>query len=290
MKIIAMISLIAFVNFVLAAGYPAEIQAGESLTISGFGIKTAAFKPYMEEGQIAFFMNKAAAVNVELQDKDFNLVRSLAFMGKGKEGENFIAWNGRHEQGKNTIVYTGRDDQGEFVKSGRYIFSVTAMAEDGTSAIISKEVEIEFAAPKGIEFKPHVTEIEGKAKKMYPSEEPTKITMEDGYTRTCIGGPFFCLPLATAGWLIVATIGIIPLLVGNESDRTFAKDVWSAPFKAKTWKEIFDLKTVPDPEEYAKIKQEIDEDNAELAAEIAKRNREIDEDNLTIVVKMKVVD
>jgi hypothetical protein len=174
-KMMAKLSLMLFVHFITFSYYPAQAQ--ESLIITGFRVKTPVFKPYREKGRISFFLNMDASINVEIQDKEFNLVRSIVFMGDGVEGENVIAWD-------------GRDEQGEFVKSGQYIFSITAQADNGSSTIISKDVAIEFDAPMGTEFKTYVTEIEGKPKKPHVHEAPEKFKAKSclAPTGSCLGG------------------------------------------------------------------------------------------------------
>jgi hypothetical protein len=254
-KAAAEISLLVFVHFILLGYYYPTAQAQESLIITGFQVKTPEFRPYREMGQITFFLNQDASINVEIQDKEFNLVRSIVFMGNGVEGENVVTWD-------------GRDEQGEFVKSGQYIFSITAQANNGSSAIISKDVAIDFKAPFGTEFKPHITEIEGKPKKPHVNEAPERMKITgSNITCTCISA------------IILLPFALMTLLedILTKNTATHGHIV----YYEKDYKGL------------AEANREIDEYNAEIEAEIAQRNKEIDEYNEnvrdSIVIKMKLV-
>ncbi|MBI5787972.1 MAG: hypothetical protein HZA78_03850 [Candidatus Schekmanbacteria bacterium] len=309
-RIIAQTTLLLFVNFIICSYCPITAHAQESLNITGLAINAPAFKPYREQGEFSFFLSRNASVNIELQDRDFNLVRSIALMAEKKEGENLIAWD-------------GKDEQGRFVKSGEYIFSVTAMAEDGSSVNISKDVTIEFVAPMGTEFKAHLSMVEGKTKKQHISTNDASRELKVGES---------CLPAIGSCILGPALLALVPALynAGKEQDERAPKDTQKERDDAKYTGEVYSFfpcifgatltyvgfnyaKTgieditsentewsahvfyyKPDYKKLARMNREIDEYNAGIDAEIAQRNREIDAHNErvreSVIIKIRLTE
>lgn len=273
-KSMAKISLLLFVHFILFTCYPTNVFAQENLIITGFQVKTPEFKPYREDGQVSFFLNVDASINVEIQDKNFNLTRSIELMGDGVEGENIIAWD-------------GRDEQGEFIRTGQYIFSIAAQADDGSTGILSKEVEIKLEAPRGTEFKTHVTEIEGEPKKdSYSYINPPEKTVWGEFVE--MQGKVF----DTIGYGMGVGDG-----KGNvdHTKKNYLFGCLFSPIAIPFTCLLSPFLSTPDTDHklIAKLNREIDEDNAEIDAEIAEENKEIDEDNDkvkdSVVIKMTLI-
>jgi len=253
-KRVSLIRILFFVwlTFTLNISFPQRALA-EGLAISGLQFKTTEFKPYLEKGQFSYFLNQPASVTVEIQDNDFNLVRKIQFMKMEEAGENIIMWD-------------GKDEKGNFIKSGEYFLSVNAMGGQAMAVASSIGMKISLDAPAVKDFRMHVSQLEGRQKKQYPIETPTRLKSKN-WCATCLR------PLV---WPIGTVLATILVLSGEWAD---ARDVW---FSTKAQKEFFSLESVLDLEKYEKMKKDVDEHNAKIDAEIAKHNREIDAYNQKI--------
>ena len=228
--------------------YPEKIYA-ESLTFSGLRCKTPEFKPYLEKGKFSYFLNQPATVTAEIQDKDFSLIRKLQFMKMEKAGENVILWD-------------GKDDKNDFIKSGEYVLSVRAVGDSASAVAASMEMKIAFNAPKGTVLKEHVSQIEGKEKKEYPNEVPTKFEPK---------GCFLEPPLFILMSPLTLLLFLGAFFTGEMKDFF---SIFTKPF--------FGFTNDPDYKKYEKIKQKIDEHNAKIDSEIVQNNCQIDNYNQKI--------
>ncbi len=256
-RTISLVAVFFFTWLSCTLCYPQKGNA-ESLTISGLQCKTNEFKPYLEKGEFTYFLSQPAAVTVEIQDKEFNLIRKVQFMKIEEAGESVILWD-------------GRDEKGEFIKSWEYILSVNLMGSEGSAVAASMEMKIAFNAPKGTDLKEHVSQIEGKEKKEYPKEVPTKWRSKDK-AQTCVRIGMY--PIYAIGVIISFPWWLIYCLYEKEKKERIKEFI--SIFSIYENIDFFGLEKVPNNEKYEKIKKEIDEYSAEIDAEIADENHKID--------------
>ena len=214
--------------------YPGKVSAEEPLSISGLAVETKSFRPYREKGKFSFFLNRTAQVTAEIQDSDFNLVRTLALLEPGISGKNNLEWD-------------GKDEKGKLIEDGKYILTMSAMTDDGSSALISKEVSFDLDASEGAEFKTIIFKIEGKDKKPHIHEAPEKMKINWDFFQCLVGICLFPISIP-----VVYVPDILNKNTGEGAGRIYYRK---------------------DYEELAKINREIDEYNAEIDAEIAEENK-----------------
>lgn len=100
-----------------------QAQRGYGKIISDVGISTVSFNPKKdEETAIYFRLMRKAAIELNIYDPDFVLVRT-------------IISNGILEAGRQTLIWDGRDMDGSIVPDEAYFFTVEARDEKGGTEI-----------------------------------------------------------------------------------------------------------------------------------------------------------
>jgi len=290
-KMISWIIILFFtwLTFTINISFPQRAFA-EGLAISGLQCKTTEFKPYLEKGQFAYFLNQPASVTAEIQDNVFNLVRKIQFMKMEEAGENIIMWD-------------GKDEKGNFIKDGEYFLSVSAMGGQGLAVASSIEMKIAFDAPMGTEFKGHWSRLEGREKKEYPGEVPKKMRVESCLAPVgcCLGG-LGLIALAinlnekmgdknenegekydkanTEGGVVV--LSLLGGLYLTNAAVAFLSTATNDIINKNTARIDHIIYYEDDYAELADMKRAVDKYNAKIDAAIAKQNRKIDAYNQKI--------
>jgi len=250
----------------------------EGLAISGLQCKTTEFRPYLEKGQFSYFLNQPASVTAEIQDNDFNLVRKIQFMKMEEAGEHIIMWD-------------GKDKKGNFIKDGEYFLSVSAMSGQGLAVASSIGMKTAFDAPKGIEFKGHMSQLEGREKKQYPDEVPTRFRSTNKFM-TCVGLPFGVIVGGAVYIVIVPAVLFMALFKEKKMEfidmELNPKRIFEEQIIEEERVEGLALVRVSDYKKYEKMKKKVDKHNAKIDAAIAKQNREIDAYNQKIKDSVRI--